>query len=204
MPRNTKKVKSNDSKNTTKKKSPSPIDKIADIEPMEVSKRNLLVDAALNELANRLERSAQKEEEKKAEQGEDKQKRCPKGQRRNKTTGECEPIGKKPRKLIEGCNYEHKIEGPIETEREVELKMMSIKELRSRLIYMLGIEDPKTESIMGARLKPQFINWIVCLEKKRGLLGDEKEEHKQIEKDDEKDELEEVDEEEELEEVENF
>ena len=142
MSRNTKKVKTNDSKNTTKKKTPSPIDKIADIDPMEVSERNLLVDAALNELTTRLEGDEQKED------AETKQKRCPKGQRRNKATGECELIGKKPRKLIEGCNYEHKIEGPIEKEREAELKLMSIKELRSRLIYMLGIEDPKTESIM--------------------------------------------------------
>ena len=171
MPRNTKKVKSNDSKNTTKKKSPLPIEKIADIQPMEVSERNLLVDAALNELVNRLERSDEKQEE---EEEKKEKKRCPKGQRRNKTTGECEPVGKTPRKLIEGCNYEHKIEGPIEKEREAELKSMTIKELRSRLIYMLGIEDPKTESVMGARLKPQFINWIVCLEKKRGLLAEEK------------------------------
>ena len=167
MPRNTKKVKTNDSKNTTKKKLPSSVDKIVDIDPMEVSERNLLVDAALNELANRFEGNQQNED------ADAKSIRCPKGQRRNKNTGECEPIEKKPRKLIEGCNYEHKIEGLIEKEREAELKLMNIKELRSRLIYMLGIEDPKTESIMGARLKPQFINWIVCLEKKRGLLRED-------------------------------
>ena len=38
MPRNTKKVKSNDSKRVTKKK--QPIEKIADIQPMTVSERN--------------------------------------------------------------------------------------------------------------------------------------------------------------------
>ncbi len=189
MSRNTKKVKTNDSKNTTKKKTPSPIDKIADIDPMEVSERNLLVDAALNELTTRLEGDEQKED------AETKQKRCPKGQRRNKATGECELIGKKPRKLIEGCNYEHKIEGPIEKEREAELKLMSIKELRSRLIYMLGIEDPKTESIMGARLKPQFINWIVCLEKNRGLLREEVKDDEEDIDEEAKDDEEDIDEE---------
>ena len=165
MSRNTKKVKTIDTKNTTKKKSPLPIEKISNIEPMTVSERNLLVDAALIELANRLETNVEEDKE-------GKQTRCPKGQRRNKITGECEPIEKKPRKLFEGCNYDYKIKGFIEEEREAELKLMSIKELRSRLIYMLGITDPKTESVMGARLKSQFINWIICLEKKRGLLGD--------------------------------
>ena len=74
--------------------------------------------------------------------------------------------------MIEGCNYEYKIEGPVEIARGIGEKM-SIKELRNKLITMLGIEDPKTESVLGARLKPQFINWIVCLEKKRGLLLEE-------------------------------
>lgn len=167
MPRNTKKVKSNESKRVTKKK--QPIQKIAEIEPMEVSERNLLVDAAINELANTLEERARDQEEKSKKEDDKKTKRCPKGQRRNKNTGECEPIEKKPRKLIEGCSYEYKLEGPIEIARGQELKKMSIKDLRNKLITMLGIQDPKTESVLGARLKPQFINWIVCLEKKREI-----------------------------------
>ena len=185
MPRNTKKVKSNDSKRVTKKK--QPIEKIADIQPMEVSERNLLVDAALNEIATTLEERAKQAEQKEKE--DKKLNRCPKGHRRNKTTGECEPIEKKPRKLVEGCNYEYKITTPVEIARGVELKKMSIKELRSKLIGMLGIDDPKTESVLGARLKPQFINWIVCLETKRGLLKGEQE--KKYEEDDEEDDEEE-------------
>ena len=50
---------------------------------------------------------------------------------------------------------------------------------------MLGIEDSKTESVLGARLKPQFINWIVCLEKKRGLLLEEEEKKEETEKEEE-------------------
>ena len=201
MPRNTKKVKSTESKRVTKKK--QPIQKIAEIEPMEVSDRNLLVDAAINEMASALENRAKDKEEAKENDEDKKSKRCPKGQRRNKITGECEPIEKKPRKLIEGCNYEYKIEGPIEIARGLELKKMSIKDLRNKLITMLGIEDPKTESVLGARLKPQFINWIVCLEKKRGLLlEEEKEEEEETEKETEEkeEEEEEVEEEKDIEE----
>ena len=168
MPRNTKKVKSNESKRVTKKK--QPIQKIAEIEPMEVSDRNLLVDAAINEMAIALENSTKDKEQAKDDEEDKKSKRCPKGQRRNKITGECEPIEKKPRKLIEGCNYEYKIEGPVEIARGLELKKMSIKELRNKLITMLGIEDPKTESVLGARLKPQFINWIVCFGKETWIV----------------------------------
>ena len=65
MPRNTKKVKSNDSKRVTKKK--QPIEKMADIQPMEVSERNLLVDAALNEIATTLEERAKQAEQKEKE-----------------------------------------------------------------------------------------------------------------------------------------
>ncbi len=187
MPRNTKKVKSNDSKRVTKKK--QPIEKIADIQPMTVSERNLLLDAALNEIATTLEESANQSEQ---TEKDNKNTRCPKGQRRNKITGKCEPIEKKPRKLIEGCNYEYKITTPNEIARGVELKKMSIKELRVKLIGMLGIDDPKTESVMGARLKPQFINWIVCLETKRGLLEDNQKEEEEDEDEDEDEDEEEI------------
>ena len=182
MTRNTKRVKSGGSKRATKKK--SPIDKIVGIEPMHVAEQNLLAKVVVNSLSASLENKVD------VGKKDDKPTRCPKGQRRNKNTGECEPIGKKPRQLIEGCNYEYKIETPEEKVRAEELKKMLITDLRSKLITMLGIEDPKTESVMGARLKPQFINWIVCLEQKRGLLRtnkeeDEKEEEQEDDKEDE-------------------
>ena len=176
MTRNTKRVNSGGSKRATKRK--SPIDKIVGIEPMKVAEQNLLADVVVNTLSSSLANKVG------MEKNDDKPTRCPKGQRRNKNTGECEPIGKKPRQLIEGCNYEYKIEAPEEKVRAEELKKMLITTLRSKLITMLGIEDPKTESVMGARLKPQFINWIVCLEQKRGLLRTNKEDDEK--EDDEK------------------
>ena len=199
MPRNTKKSKSTESKRVTKKK--QPIEELIRMEPMEVSDTNLLVDAAINRLLMPSENDNQIDAQDKPN------KRCPKGHRRNTSTGECELIEKKPRKLIEGCNYEYKIENPVEIARANELKKTTIKELRAQLIRMLGIPDPNTESIMGARLKPQFINWIVCLEQKRGLLQsteqeNEKEEEEQEEEEKEEEEEEEQEEEEEKEEEE--
>ena len=79
MPRNTKKSKSTESKRVTKKK--QPIEELIRMEPMEVSNTNLLVDAAINRLLMPSDTENQIDEQ-------DKQtKRCPKGHRRNKSTG---------------------------------------------------------------------------------------------------------------------